>query len=277
MKNLRTVRGRKIYYDKIVAAKTINATQVRLQGLTTQVSTSYTTYTRRANSDTLHLYHASAFNGRNATVLRECYGDGVEVVQLKQDIRDEQEKHLAALCQYCMVGTADTFDHYLPQQIFPEFSVLSNNLIPACGYCNGKKWQNWKNHLDERLIINFYYDVIPNRQFLFCNVVVNAGIPVATFTINNPNGINAALFGLITRHFQRLETIGRIHSQCSTELTKIRNQMQMLRTTHNRRQASNFLIGLARNDKRDFGVNYCWAVLKEALGNNHHYLQSIGF
>ena len=42
-------------------------------------------------------------------------------------------------CPYCNVATVDTLDHVLPKKIYPEFSVLAQNLVPSCSRCNREK------------------------------------------------------------------------------------------------------------------------------------------
>ena len=42
-------------------------------------------------------------------------------------------------CPYCNATTVDSLDHALPRTVYPEFSVLAQNLVPACGQCNRKK------------------------------------------------------------------------------------------------------------------------------------------
>lgn len=44
-------------------------------------------------------------------------------------------------CPYCGIKGSMTVDHYLPRsrEEFPHFSVLSANLVPACGDCQGHK------------------------------------------------------------------------------------------------------------------------------------------
>lgn len=44
-------------------------------------------------------------------------------------------------CPYCGLPSNITLDHYLPRKIeaFPEYSILSANLVPACSTCQGKK------------------------------------------------------------------------------------------------------------------------------------------
>lgn len=66
-------------------------------------------------------------------------------------------------CSLCGSPAAGTLDHFLPQDIYPEFSIYSKNLVPACK-CNSSKNKNitmmyhpqFFNFLNNRLyILNF--------------------------------------------------------------------------------------------------------------------------
>jgi len=56
------------------------------------------------------------------------------------DLRKRANKHLA-VCPYCGIPGRLTLDHYLPRatNAFPQFSVFSLNLVPACDACQSKK------------------------------------------------------------------------------------------------------------------------------------------
>ena len=41
-------------------------------------------------------------------------------------------------CPMCGAAGVGTVDHYLPRETYPEFSVFTPNLIPACNLCNSK-------------------------------------------------------------------------------------------------------------------------------------------
>ena len=51
-------------------------------------------------------------------------------------------------CPYCGLPENITLDHYLPRKrkAFPEFSILSSNLVPACSGCQNKKGHSYATH-----------------------------------------------------------------------------------------------------------------------------------
>ena len=46
------------------------------------------------------------------------------------------------LCPYCVVNSANTTEHILPKEKYPEYAVNVKNLIPGCGECNSAKGED---------------------------------------------------------------------------------------------------------------------------------------
>lgn len=94
-------------------------------------------------------------------------------------------------CPICGVSFAKELDHYVPRELFPEFSANPLNIIPLCHDCNHDKGAKWKDNKGYRLIFNAYFDKLSQKKLLKCEIdrVVN-GLPLAkvsTCTIVNPN------------------------------------------------------------------------------------------
>lgn len=241
MKNLNPLRRNYSYFIKI-AAKKHPPVKPALELITEDVRIEYRKYVKACNNNSLDDFNNSAFTGGDLDNLRECYADRLEVNYLKQNIYHKQELYLAYECQYCMIGSSEeSFDHYLPKEEFPEFSVLSNNLIPCCGKCNSLKTTLWKDVGLTRNIINLYYDIIPNQQFLSCTISYRRGTPIINYAINNFGGINQDLFRIITRHFERLNLLERFRKHTNNEVTNIINSLTPLVATHDLLEASKYL------------------------------------
>lgn len=277
MKNLRIPTIYNAFYDRIVGAKPNGPQRTNLERLAPAVKSAYHAYLANASSNQLHNHNASSFAAANHQDLLSCYGSTAQVIKLKQHIRNRQERHIEGTCQYCMIGNSDEFDHYLPESTFPEFAVLSNNLIPVCGPCNQKKLQYWKDNLNRRAILNFYYDAIPNLSFLSCQITFRRRIPIANFSLQNNGGINANLFDLISRHFKRLGLIDRIDAKSNSEIPKIGLEIEPLVGQFTLIEAQRFLVDQSTNLRASFGTNFYLAVLKESLGNNNQFLSDVGF
>jgi 5-methylcytosine-specific restriction endonuclease McrA len=249
-----------------------------LQAIATNVQSEYRDYVQACKNNSLDSFTNSAFTGIDLDYLRECYADRLEVNNLKEDIYNNQENHIAFECQYCTIGSSEeSFDHYLPKEDFPEFSVLSNNLIPSCSKCNSLKKTRWKDTGLTRNIINYYYDVLPAQQYLFCTIIYRRGTPIIDYSLNNPGGINPNLFRIITRHYERLNLIERFKKNTNNEVTNIINSLTPLVTSHSLAQASNYLLNDVIVMKSSFGNNYWKAILKEKLATTPQFLSRIGF
>jgi 5-methylcytosine-specific restriction endonuclease McrA len=61
-----------------------------------------------------------------------------------KELRKEYKDTLGC-CPYCGIPGTLTLDHYLPGSAitFPEYALLSENLVPACGDCQGTKGKSY--------------------------------------------------------------------------------------------------------------------------------------
>jgi len=74
------------------------------------------------------------------------------------------------LCPYCGYNSPNTLDHFLPKDIYPEFSMYGKNLIPACGDCNNRKGVNvWKD--GQRQFINPYCDAFLVEECVHLSII----------------------------------------------------------------------------------------------------------
>lgn len=65
--------------------------------------------------------------------MRKLYRSNLPVVELIKD-RLSQRQGLNN-CPYCGLPKNVTADHYLPKEHFPQYAVLSRNLVPSCSDC----------------------------------------------------------------------------------------------------------------------------------------------
>jgi len=83
------------------------------------------------------------------------------------------------ICLYCGIRDSETLDHFLSKSIYPNYSILPENLIPCCSKCNTAKGDIDKNSLQKADYflhpyfddfnnirwINGYLDIIENKLF----------------------------------------------------------------------------------------------------------------
>lgn len=90
-----------------------------------------------------------------------------------------------SVCPMCGSLATGTLDHILPQAHYPEFSVYSKNLVPACS-CNIKRKDCYKginSSHDEVRVLHPYYDSIMSERILSFNIVPSPSFPIVKFEL----------------------------------------------------------------------------------------------
>ena len=127
----------------------------RLLALAPEISRDFSKYMAATNS--LATIVSAGYDSDQSNDLRDCYKGRTDALeQLLARIRWSQSTIAQTKCQYCEIGSPDTFDHYLPEGTFPEYSVLALNLVPCCHLCNSKK-SNIFLVSGQRQFLNLYF------------------------------------------------------------------------------------------------------------------------
>lgn len=70
-------------------------------------------------------------------------------------------------CPFCGSLGIGSVDHFLPKDVFPEFSIYSLNLIPACSFCNSdEKGTIYMGDNPPTRFIHPYFDKIGDKAIL---------------------------------------------------------------------------------------------------------------
>ncbi|HFS0159371.1 TPA: hypothetical protein ACHYTI_002571 [Enterobacter hormaechei] len=101
-------------------------------------------------------------------------------------------------------GTPNTLDHYLPKDIFPEFSVTLVNLFPMCDICQGAKGVKINDDEGNRFFIHPYFDDFIEQQVLVLDIHEPFNAPTSIELHPHPD-IDIELQKLISRHITELE------------------------------------------------------------------------
>jgi 5-methylcytosine-specific restriction endonuclease McrA len=275
MKNLIPLTRKIYYWDNIVDNKRPLATRTSLQAIRQNILNRFNAYFHHTNPNNLEGIPGSPFVAPNIALLESCYGRSNGISVLKTRINEKQNVLLRGECQYCNIGEPNTFDHYLPQTDFPEFSALSINLIPCCSKCNTEKGEEWL-LLGNRKIINYYYDTLPNIQYLSCTIIYRGVIPQAVFALNS-GVIPINLRPIIENHFSALKLFERYKLRSNSEIVDVFNSISPYAGILSRLQIQTQLQGEAANMRRSKGDNYWRAVIRIALANSNAFLTSAGY
>lgn len=143
----------------------------RLQGLQEQLERLYDAYTDKADKSSLHGLHTQwAYNKKDTKsdgyFLYHQYDNSKKAMaELQAKIIEANGGNVVLKCPLCGLRDTSDMDHYVPRQLFPEYSIHAYNLIPTCHQCNTEKSNHWCKD-GKRLIFNAYYDS-PTDEHLF--------------------------------------------------------------------------------------------------------------
>ena len=73
-------------------------------------------------------------------------------------IREIRDMPNLLCCPMCGSGTTGSIDHFLPRDIFPEFSVMLANLVPACTHCNSSAKGNTYRGVNPESFLHPYFE-----------------------------------------------------------------------------------------------------------------------
>jgi len=268
------------YFTAIAAAKHQPRRQ-RLVTLSPFVERRYTTYVQStANLASLSI---AAVVKQDKDDLIHCFESPTGALNsLKVDIETHHNftcPDVAALCQYCGLNYGPSeFDHYLPKESFPEYSVLSLNLVPCCGRCNGLKGTVWLDANGVREILNLYYDTLPNQRFLHADIQVSNGpnaIPVAQFRLSNNPADYGGLMATVLNHYKNLELLVRYRRAASARFSDIKTACGPLILSKGTDFVARMLLRGATDLSTSRSPNYWEVALLSGMANSAQYLKSL--
>lgn len=209
--------------------------------------------------------NSHGFLGQNKTDLLKLYSYQSKTLQeLKVTVTTLENNRSLNICQYCTLNEINSFDHYLPKDEFAEFVVNPKNLVPCCTNCNSKKGENWLKD-GFKLFINLYKDKLPNHQFLFVEISVDAGIIQTQFFLENRYGIDGLFFNLLLNHYNRLNLLERFSENSNTIVTELENLISSQQLHLDKDQIIEVVMDKTTRDKIMFGHNYWKPILEQEL------------
>lgn len=195
--------------------------------------------------------------------LLKCYSSSTSALELL--LNDVYRKHTFASkqCPYCGITKPQTIDHYYPQDEFPEFCVLQENLIPCCGNCNSKKGDLIRES-GRRLFVHMIIDQIPDIQFLKVNVLAKASSIGGRFIFSSRIDLSDPVNRRIKDHYDKLDLIKRYNDEISDEIDSIISSGKVFQAS-SKSPVDQYLLNQSREDKRIFGRNYWRGVLMSKI------------
>ena len=126
------------------------------------------------------------------------------------------------LCPLCGFNQAETLDHYLGKDKFPQFSVLPLNLVPACGSCNHGKRDTIAETAGQQPL-HPYYDHAHyiSDQWLFAEVQQTSPATIRYY-VNPPEAWDPISKERVESHFKGFNLSKKYSVQATSELSPIR-------------------------------------------------------
>ena len=124
-------------------------------------------------------------------------------------------------------GKPETLDHYLPKTHYPEYSILTKNLVPMCSKCQGVKLAEVLSNSGQRQFIHPYFDKITFP--LFYVVVHTPYLAPSNFEVLICDNLPPQLRELAARHIRALDIDTRFSDYCREKyihLLKITSEMR---------------------------------------------------
>jgi 5-methylcytosine-specific restriction endonuclease McrA len=212
----------------------------------------------------------SPFSGTDADDLRQCYKHNTrQRSEIIAAVRSAQRPAVQQTCQYCGIDSPNETDHYLPQELFPEFSVNPQNLVPICSTCNRTKSSIYK-CAGERQFVHLYFDQLPKEQYLFANVNFYDGLVTASFRID-VSQISSELQSLIRNHFARLNLLERFALASNTLIDDVISLVHTHVEVKSSVKILSFVSDEARRRAGRISINFWEAVLIRELSQSQAF------
>lgn len=260
-------------FQQIVQSKRRNR-RIRLEAIRENIRHDYDYYWNNRNN--LASIAPQAYQGAIKDDLLTCYEVSTHALgAMKAAIHHLQHTlgGVSARCQYCIINTGSTMDHYLPKETYPEFAVYALNLVPCCSECNSFKSKTFL--VDgQRQFVNLYFDSLPtNSRFLHVKLAFKDDIlPIPTYHIEQAPGVSVELTTIINKHFQQLQLNRRYRDYTSEIVSEIIASISNNNLAQNTITVSQLLHEEASKDRVSFGLNYWRAAFIDVLADSDHFL-----
>lgn len=152
--------------DKIIAVKR-GDNRRRLERLKPFLPNAYWSYVSARHA--LETLPIRKWRPEAKAALQHCYSNTTTRDRIMEDLQTAVKPD-PFLCPYCLMRQPESWDHYLPQDLAPEYSVLALNLVLVCDPCNRRK----SNRFVEapRSIIHPYFDLLPDLPILYAQATL---------------------------------------------------------------------------------------------------------
>lgn len=267
---LATPPSYKARYDRLVAAKRSVSVRTRLLAIDSAIADRFAELEAAVDDGRLHEVVEDVALEINRADLLSCYENRTQLTkEILDAITASQRPRYLERCPYCGITLPRSFDHYLPKDAYPEFSVHPLNIAPCCAECNSSKGSRWLED-GSRLFLHYYSDTLPEEKYLFVAVTIRgAGDGYATkFRIAKPAGCSAENWRLVKAHYYELNLFERYREQANSEIANLFDNTVTFVEISNSTNVGAFIARMCDREELTFGVNHWRTVLKRELAES---------
>lgn len=262
------------WHNKIVNGKRNAQIKNNLLSMRRDVGTQYRKFFHAAINNELESVATVNWGANQKVSLRSCYKNrSVVLNDLLASIEFAQRSGTFSKCPYCGITRPSSHDHYLPAEMFPEFSVHALNLIPCCADCNSSKGKKWLKN-STRCFIYFYLDDLPEAQFLCAEVSSKNGGFGASFFLKRPKLVPPKTWMIIESHFAELNLLKRYEKESSDEISSIFETCKA-HVMDGGQSAQGLLSQLADGEAEKFGASHWRVVLMRELITSKEFCDEV--
>ncbi|AFI84668.1 hypothetical protein Q7A_1850 [Methylophaga nitratireducenticrescens] len=267
------------WHENIVNSKHTGESKTALQEISVNVGLRYTVLKNNVSNKTIQSITINEEMQENSQYLLDCYKNKSKKTKaIFEKIKSVQSsERTLSFCPYCGVTLPNTHDHYLPAEIFPEFSVHPLNLVPCCSNCNSSKGMRWLEG-GRRLFLHFYSDEVSSNQYLHVQLHQRPdalGIGAKFYISENvPQDLSADEWELVRSHYTKLLLIDRYNKEVNSEISSIFDVCRSHLASGGPDVAS-FLNNYSANEAGIYGVNYWRVVLMRELANSAEFIDKV--
>lgn len=173
-------------------------------------------------------------------------------------------------CPLCGVEKVIVLDHYAPKTHFPEFALLSLNLIPTCSRCNHDKGEDSAVAVEDLPYLHAYVHDLPQQPVLEAHIVVGPESVYAAFSLVSGH-LNARLAAKLEHQTGKLGILEKIERAAQDELVAHAESHAELHALGGADSVAGACSATAARQAALWGVNYWRAALFTALATSHGY------
>lgn len=266
MRNLPHYRTHPFSFYKSIVSRRHNPAKSTLMKMEKSMGEEFDRFINHDLKGILHKLPQIKLNESQKELLIGCYAYR-KTKDLRESVMLRGVDIIDPICPYCTIEPYNTIDHFLPKEIYPAHSVNSNNLLPCCSICNEYKGTLiQENH--QRVFLNLYCDILPEKQYLFVNFNYGGGtIPAIHFYLQNINSIDPLLYNIIYTHYDKLHLPERFSSNAISVLKDIQFQIKSFSVLSDA-EIKNALTKQCMDERAYYGFNYWKSILKLACVND---------